>query len=69
MKIWKINKAQVKKVLEIKGYFFCHKYKYSHDKARTIMRKLCKEGLAERCSSPVGQMDTVCIRLKKSDNI
>lgn len=47
MKIWKIKKEQVKEILKRKGYFFCHKYKYSHDKARTIMRKLCKEGLAE----------------------
>lgn len=69
MKIWKITKAQVKEVLERKGYFFCHKYKYSHDKARTIMRKLCEEGLAERCSSLVGQVNTVCIRLKRPDNI
>lgn len=69
MKIWKINKEQIKKILETKGYFFCHKHKYSHDKARAIMRKLCKEDLAERCSSPVGQMDTVCIRLKRPDNV
>lgn len=48
MKIWKIKKVQIKEILEEKGYFFCHKYKYSHDKARTIMRKLCKEGLAEK---------------------
>lgn len=65
MKIWKIKKVQIKEILENKGYFFCHKYKYSHDKARTIMRKLCKEGLAERCPSPVGQVDTICIRIIK----
>ena len=69
MKIWKINKEQIKEALERKGYFFCHKYKYSHDKARAIMRKLCKEGFAERCSGPVGQVDTVCIRLKGFDDI
>lgn len=65
MKIWKIKKEQVKEILKRKGYFFCYKYKYSHDKARTIMRKLCKEGLAERCSSPVGQVDTICIKVIK----
>ena len=69
MKIWKITKEQIKEVLERKGYFFCHKYKHSHDKARAIMRKLCKEGLAEKCSSPVGQVDSVCIRLKRPDNV
>lgn len=69
MKIWKIKEVQIKKILETKGYFFCHKHKYSHDKARAIMRKLCKEGLAERCSSLVGQVNTVCIRLKKSDDV
>ena len=65
MKIWKIKKVEVKEILERKGYFFCHKYKYSHDKARTIMRQLCKEGLAKRCPSPPGHMDTVCIELVK----
>ena len=65
MKIWKIKKEQVKEILKRKWYFFCHKYKYSHDKARTIMRKLCKEGLAERCPSPVGQVDTICIKAIK----
>mgnify|MGYP000843723455 FL=1 len=65
MKIWKIKKVQIKEVLETKGYFFCNKYKHSHDKARTIMRKLCKEGLAEKCPSPAGQVDTVCIRAIK----
>ena len=69
MKIWKIKEVQIKEILETKGYFFCHKYRYSHDKARVIMRKLCKEGLAERCSSPVGQVDSVCIRLKRSDDV
>ena len=69
MKIWKINREQIEEVLERKGYFFCHKYKYSHDKARAIMRKLCKEDFAERCSSLVGQVNTVCIRLKKSDDV
>lgn len=69
MKIWKINREQIEEILERKGYFFCHKYKYSHDKARAIMRKLCKEGLAEKCSSPVGQVDSVYIRLKRPDNV
>ena len=64
MKIWKITEKQVKEMLESKGHFFCHKYKYSHDKARVIMRKLCKEGLAKRCPSPVGG-DTVCIGVIK----
>lgn len=64
MKIWKIKKVQIKEILERKGYFFCHKYKYSHDKARVIMRKLCKEGLAKRCPSPAGG-DTVCIEVIK----
>ena len=62
MKIWKVKREQIEEILERKGYFFCHKYKYSHDKARTIMRKLCKEGLAKRCSSPAGHVDTVCIK-------
>ena len=66
MKIWKIKKAEVKEILERKGYFFCHKYKHSHDKARAIMRQLCKEGLVKRCSSPYGHMDTVCIELIKN---
>lgn len=69
MKIWKIKEVQIKEILETKGYFFCHKYRYSYDKARTIMRKLCKEGLAERCSSPAGQVNTVCIKLKRFDNV
>lgn len=62
MKIWKVKRAQIEEILERKGYFFCHKYKYSHDKARTIMRKLCKEGSAERCPSPAGHVDTICIK-------
>lgn len=61
MKIWKVTRQEIKEVLERRGYFFCHKYKDSHDKARTIMRKLCKKGLAERCPSPAGHVDTVCI--------
>lgn len=65
MKIWKVKREQIEEILERKGYFFCHKYKDSHDKARTIMRKLCKEGLAERCPSPAGYMDTVCIKVIK----
>lgn len=64
MKIWKITEKQVKEMLESKGHFFCHKYKYSHDKARAIMHKLRKEGLAKRRPSPVGG-DTVCIRVVK----
>lgn len=64
MKIWKITEKQVKEMLESKGHFFCHKYKYSHDKARAIMRKLCNKGLAKRCPSSVGG-DTVCIGVVK----
>lgn len=62
MKIWKVTRQEIKEVLERRGCFFCHKYKDLHDKARTIMRKLCKEGLAKRCPSPVGHVDTVCIK-------
>lgn len=65
MKIWKVKREQIEEVLERKGYFFCHKYKYSHDKARAIMRKLCKEGLAKRCPSPAGYTDTICIEVTK----
>lgn len=65
MKIWKVKREQIEEILERKGYFFCHKYKDSHDKARTIMRKLCKEGLAKRCPSPAGYADTICIEVVK----
>lgn len=62
MKIWKVKRTDIEEILERKGYFFCHKYKDSHDKARTIMRKLCKDGLAERYPSPAGYVNTVCIK-------
>lgn len=66
MKIWKVKKSEVLEILMSKGIFYAHRYKYSHDNARTIMRQLCKEGLAKKCPSPPGHMNTVCIELIKN---
>ena len=67
MKIWKIKKFELLNILKSNGIFYCHKYKYSHDKARGIMKQFVKEGIASYMKS--SDKDMVYIKLSKQDRM
>lgn len=67
MKIWKIKKSELLNILKSNGMFYCHKYKYSHDKARKIMKQFVKDGIASYMKSP--HKDMVYIKLLKQDSM
>ena len=68
MKIWKVKKSEVLEVLMSKGIFYVHRYKYSHDKARKIMKQFVKEGIASYLKNKYPSDDLIYIKLldKKS---
>lgn len=68
MKIWKIKKSEVLDILKSNGIFYCHKYKYSHDKARKMMKQFVKEGIASYLKNKHSSNDLIYIKLldKKS---
>ena len=68
MKIWKVKKSEVLEVLMSKGIFYAHRYKYSHDNARKIMKQFVKEGIASYLKNKHPSNNLVYIKLldKKS---
>lgn len=46
MTIHNITKEKVEEVLKQQGFFTVNRYKYSHQKARSHMKQLVKEGIA-----------------------
>lgn len=67
MKIWKIKKSELLNILKSNGMFYYHKYKYSHDKARKIMKQFVKDGIASYMKS--SNKDMVYIKLLKQDSM
>lgn len=68
MKIWKVKKSEVLEILMSKGIFYAYRYKYSHDKARKIMKQFVKEGIASYLKNKYPSNDLIYIKLldKKS---
>lgn len=68
MKIWKVKKSKVLEFLMSKGIFYAHRYKYSHDKARKIMKQFVKEEIASYLKNKHPSDDLIYIKLldKKS---